>query len=160
MTIEETLTNLGLKIESTLLRDDFDGRKGDAHWQVTLICNGQAFSTEYHMGCAHRYHTTPLGKRSSKEFVVKHGRMTIHELERYKRSKPKNPTLADVMHSIVSDAQCVAYGQTFEQFAEEMGYDVDSRNAEGVFNGCREEYFALQRLGLDLDELSELFQDY
>lgn len=160
MTIEETLTSLGVRLECTLLRDDFDGRDGQSHWQVTLVCNGQAFSTEYSMGCAHRHYVTPGGRRGKKAFSVPRGRITIAELERAKRSRPNNPTLVDVMYAIVSDAQCVANGETFEDFAAEFGYDEDSRKAERAYNGCRDEYFALRRLGLDLNQLSLLYQDY
>jgi hypothetical protein len=60
------------------------------------------------------------------------------------------------------DAQCVGDGQTFEDFASDLGYEEDSRKAEKIFQGCRDEYFGMLRLcGCELlDELGELFQDY
>ena len=80
----------------------------------------------------------------------------------YSMGPAHKPTLDDVLWSIVMDAQCVAYGETFEEFSENLGYDEDSRKAEKAFNACRDEYFGLIRLfGQDgFEELGELFQDY
>ena len=155
-TIEAKLTADGYSVESVLVRDDFDGREGQAHWSATILRNGQSLQVDYSAGCAHRHY------RNGRPIQFNHfsRRMSVDELARNKRSKPNKPTLVDVMSAVVSDAQCVAYGQTFEDFAAELGYDEDSRRAEKAFHGCRDEYFGLQRLGADLDELSELFQDY
>jgi len=156
MTIEETLSDLGFRINAVLVRDDFNGYEGMSHWAVTILKDGQSLQVEYSMGAAHRHY--PHSRRPVK--LPYNGRISVDELNRNKRSIPNNPTLADVMYSVVSDAQAVAYGQTFEDFAAEFGYDEDSRTAERAFNGCRDEFFGLQRLGANLDELSELFQDY
>lgn len=155
-TIEATLRDLGFRIESVLVRDDFDGRDGSSHWAVTIVKDGQSMQMEYTQGCAYRHYRNgqPIKLNTFGQ------RMTIDQLERNKRSKPNNPTLPDVLHRVMMDAQDVAYGQTFEDFAAEYGYDEDSRSAERIFHACRDQYFGLQRLGADLDELSELFQDY
>ena len=75
-------------------------------------------------------------------------------------TEPILPTLTDVMYALVSDAQCVCGGQSFDDFCSDLGYDNDSREAESIFLACRDIWCALIRLGSNLDELSELFQDY
>ena len=155
--INQELKDKGFAIESELARDDFDGRGGAAVWSVTITRNGGVFQTEYTQGCHFRHHRVnghPI------QPLALSGRMTVAQAAKNKQTIPDEPTLADVMSSLVWDAQSVADGQTFEDFADEMGYDTDSREAERVYNGCRDEYFGLIRLAGDLDELSQMFQDY
>ena len=153
MTIEMKLTGMGFTLDTKLVRDDFNGRDGSTIWIVTIVRNGQSFQTEFTMGAAHRHYR-------NNQPIQLFCRMTTDQLNQNKRSIPKKPTLTDVMYSLVLDAQCVAFGQTFADFAAELGYDEDSCTAEKAYNGCRDEFFGLQRLGANLDELSELFQDY
>ena len=153
-TISQELTTMGFSLESELVRDDFNGREGDSVWSVTVTRDGQKFQTKYTQGCALRHY------KSGRAFHPPYGRLTVHDAAMNKQTIPDEPTLADVMHALVSDAQCVMDGQTFEDFADEFGYDTDSREAERIYNGCRDEYFGLIRLAGDLDELSQMFQDY
>jgi len=158
MTIAQTVADMGFKLSSTLVRDEFDGRDGQSVWSVTIVRNGQSFATEYSMGSAHRHY------RGGQKFESHpYGtRMSVDALVRYKQSIPDSPSIDDVLYCFVSDAQCVAYGQEFADFADELGYDEDSRKAEKAFNACRDEYFALVRMcGQDgFEELCELFQDF
>ncbi len=153
--ISQELMDKGFAIDSVLIRDDFNGFEGDSVWSVTVTRNNKAFQTEYTQGC-HFRHGHPI--KPSALFR----RVTVAEAEKNKQTIPDKPILADVVCSLVLDAQCVADGQTFEDFADYMGYDTDSRKAERVYNGCRDEYFGLIRLcgSIDLDELSKMFQDY
>jgi hypothetical protein len=157
-TISQELTDKGFVLESELVRDDFDGREGASVWSVTVTRNGQSFQTEYTHGCHFRHHR----KGRAMQPLPWNGKLTIDQLAANKQTVPDEPTLADVMCSLVWDAQSVADGQTFEDFADELGYDTDSRDAERIYNGCRDEYFGLIRLcgSMDLDVLSQMFQDY
>ncbi len=156
--ISQELTDKGFAIESTLTRDNFNGLEGDSVWSVTITRNGQSFQTEYTQGCHFRHHR--LGQPIKP--LTLSGRVTVAVAAKNKQTIPDTPILADVMCSLVWDAQSVADGQTFEDFADELGYDTDSREAERIYNGCRDEYFALIRLcgAIDLDVLSKMFQDY
>jgi hypothetical protein len=158
--ISQELTDKGFSIESTLTRDNFNGLEGDSVWSVTITRDGQSFQTEYTQGCHFRHHQTRYNEPI--EFPFSSSRMTVETVERNKQTIPDRPILADVMCSLVWDSQSVADGQAFEDFADEMGYDTDSREAERIYNGCRDEYFGLIRLCgvLDLDVLSKMFQDY
>ena len=46
------------------------------------------------------------------------------------------PTFADILDSLRNDAEC-AY-PTFEEFADNLGYDPDSRSAEKIYLACCE----------------------
>lgn len=155
--IKETLEAYGLTLTSTLVKDEFNGRNGMSVWAVTILSSGQSFQTEYSMGAAHRnYRGKPIKLPSP------YKRLSVEELERLKRTVPNKPDLLDVVYCLVSDAQCVAFGQTFEDFAADLGYDEDSRTAERAYNACRDTYFAMIRLvgQSGFEELCELYQDY
>jgi hypothetical protein len=159
MTIEAKLTDMGVVLTSTLVRDEFNGRtnrNGQSVWAVTIVRNGESFQTEYSMGAAYRHY------RNNRPIQIKHYNLTVYDCDRYNQTKPDNPSLDDVLHCFVMDAQGVGDGQTFEDWAADYGYEVDSREAEKSFNACRDSYFAMIRLfGSDgFEELCELFQDY
>lgn len=97
--------------------------------------------------------------------------------------EPKPPTLEDVIHSIVSDALCVAdqdglpfieqqpgRWHTFESFVEDMGYDIeDSRELSrvaNIYSACCKQTIAFlaflrgQDMLKDLDAICEYFINY
>lgn len=163
--IQAALEARGYVLTSELIRDDFNGHEGPHTFVVKLEHNGQTFETEYIAGCAHRHYphceiAGPGNYKKGAAIKFNSGRYSVDELAQRRRTVPNVPTLADVMNCIVSDAQSVADGQDFKSFAEEFGYDEDSRTAEKCFRGCRDSYFALVRMGADFDGLAELFQDY
>ncbi len=141
-------------------------------WAVTLIRNSASFTTEYTKGAGHRVWKSRLSWQSRGEGpppkYVKAGErvgMTMGRLSMFdarvrdEHTEPEPPTLDEVLWCLVSDASCVRHGQTFGDFAGDMGYDTDSRKAEGIFNACRDTWSALIRLGADFDALDALFQD-
>lgn len=46
----------------------------------------------------------------------------------------ENPTAYDVLYCLISDADVENYD--FEEWAENLGYDTDSRKAEKTYNQC------------------------
>lgn len=103
-------------------------------WRVFLSKGNYQFDTTYTMGCAYRH--------------IKGG-----------KSYPNKPDYEDVLQCLTLDASLVRYGQSFEEFCDEIELDIDSRKAEQSYHQCRDIYFALLRLGFDLDELEEQFRD-
>lgn len=154
--IESILRDMGFELTSTLVRDDFDGRKGQHTFAVTLVRNGESLHSDYSAGCAHRHY------RDGKPIVLHYGRLTYAEVARNQRTKPDVPTLTDVMSCFVLDAQCVADGQTLVDFIDELGYNDDLRAGERAYNACRDTYFGLKRLArpLMLEGVNRLFEDY
>jgi len=47
------------------------------------------------------------------------------------------PTAADVLACVYSDAMSAENARNFEEFAAEFGYDSDSRKAEGIYKACQ-----------------------
>lgn len=163
--VNEALAARGYTLTAELISDDFNGHDGSHTFSVKLERNGQTLETDYTSGCGHRHYprreimnilSAPKSYAKGAAIEYRHYGLTVDELAQRKRTVPDVPTLADIMGCVVIDAQSVSGGQTFEDFAEESGYDKDSRQAEKVYNGCRDHYFALVRMGDDLDELSEL----
>ena len=63
------------------------------------------------------------------------------------------PDAADVLDCLASDAGSIEYVSGFEEWANELGFDPDSRKAERTFEVSRRQSLALKRfLG---DELYE-----
>ena len=85
------------------------------------------------------------------------GKPTALQLKALESSRAR-PQLADVLYSLVSDSQCA--NDTFADFCADLGYDTDSRKALETYLACQESGTKLRKLGLNLAQLSELFQDY
>lgn len=150
---------------------DEEGDDGECVFDVTIKHNGRTFTTGYTKGAAHRiwkkkipYYTkdscwTKYYKPGEKiNIFFKINPDTIKEFKAL--TEPIPPTIEDVLYCLLADASCVQYGQTFEEFCSELGYDTDSRKAEKIFNVCRDVWAALIRLGADFEKLNKLFQDY
>lgn len=176
--ISDKLTELGYSITSNCTNPgDY---KTASDWMITVTGpNGRTFQTKYNMGCAHRVWKKrdgymPLGYGQINKNDYEHGRIgkpgeridynkkkTLFQVALWENyTEPSQPDLVDVIYCLTSDANCVRYGQSFEDFASELGYDEDSRSAERTYNACRDIWSSLIRIGVNLDELTDLFQDY
>jgi len=56
--------------------------------------------------------------------------------DRFGRTTPKNPSAADVLHSLTMDASLA--DDTFEGFCSSLGYDTDSRKALETYLQCQQ----------------------
>lgn len=76
-------------------------------------------------------------------------------------TKPILPKLKDVMYCLCSDAQVLNSGG-FEDWANEYGYDTDSRKAEDTYRECLDLALKLKAgVGVTLlESLQTAFQDY
>jgi hypothetical protein len=70
------------------------------------------------------------------------------------------PELRDVFYSLLMDAE--AYSMGFEEWADNFGYDRDSRKAEATYNECAAigRSLAARLSPAEIDRLREVFQDY
>lgn len=71
------------------------------------------------------------------------------------------PLLRDVLYSLVMDSDVINYSD-FEEWAENFGYEADSRSAEKIYKDCMKTALELRSLigNEALEQLRELFQDY
>lgn len=99
-------------------------------------------------------HHRVLIKRGNQEMTIYYSRGPAHESE--------NPDNADVFNSLLIDTSAIDIGYEFEEWAENLGFNPDSREAERIFKLCQETLLHLKTLFSDseLDELRELFADY
>lgn len=99
-------------------------------------------------------HHRVLIKRGNREMTTYYSRGPAH--------KSENPDNADVFNSLLMDTSDIDIGYEFDEWAENLGFDPDSRKAERIFKLCQETLLHLKTLFSDseLDELRELFADY
>ena len=153
-TINDTISQFGYSM--TFVCTDPGAYDRGSTFQITITRNGQSYTFPYFQGTAHRVH-----KRSGEPWKMHYGRPTVHDVEQFNKfSRPSDPSLSDVLYCLVSDASSVRNGEKFEDWANELGYNPDSRQDEKCFNACLETWRALLRLGADFEELEGIFQDY
>lgn len=122
--------------------------------------------TEYHMGIGH------VPGFSSMKFTTDVWRDLKETFKDGKVSKTRNlfgrtnavpilPELRDVMCCLLMDASVLDYS-SFEDWANEYGYDTDSRKAETTYRQCIETALKLRNaLGdLRLEQLRNAYRDY
>lgn len=70
------------------------------------------------------------------------------------------PSIADVLHSLLMDAEAIDAG-SFEEWAGDLGYDTDSRKAEGIYRECLETGLKLRAMLGDeiINRLRDALQD-
>lgn len=86
---------------------------------------------------------------------------TTDTIMRKYKATPIMPKSADVIHSLISDSDVIEHG-SFESWANDFGYDTDSRDAEKTYNACLAIALKL-RAGIGDDgirKLREACQDY
>jgi hypothetical protein len=52
------------------------------------------------------------------------------------------PKVADVLDSLIADSDVI--GKKFEEWASDLGYDVDSRKAEKIYHACAKQSYKLE----------------
>jgi hypothetical protein len=185
--LADAVAALGLTVESVFVPFSQSRNAKDAkpwrslNWRVTLKRDGRAIlTTDYSAGEAHcpsykqpEYPRT-IATRERALMVAwecEHGRRAIGV--RDVASAPYffaygptagphlQPDALSVIYSLVTDADVIDE-PNFTEWAHSLGYDPDSRKAEGVYRACLE--IALQlRSGLGEEGLSRLrkaAQDY
>ena len=159
---------LGIEIEyktkhiELALDDDLWARDS---WVVWI--NGERF--DYRTGIGHRKEARggPNGLNYPGKFakyINMSPQKTRANMERYMRelescSKPVPPPLDDVLYSLIMDAD--ALDRYFPDWADEFGYDQDSRNALAIYEACRKNGEKLIKAGITPDEKTrEAFRGY
>lgn len=141
------------------------------NWKVTLYAMRGApiITTDYMQGSGH----CPAYKASVKELgnrdcIMREGAITF-ECETGKAYLPRyatvkklpGPELADVLSSLSMESDVIDY-RGFEDWAENFGYESDSRKAEAVYKACLDIALKLRNGFGDaaMAELALACQDY
>lgn len=141
------------------------------NWRVTFTTPRGTYTTDYNAGCGHcpsykqHFGRKPYGYDHLIRFECEQGyagrQAASHHrvLMRFPR-QPILPAMADVLSSLLSDADAIDCG-TFEEWASNLGYDTDSRNAEAIYRACIDCGLALRRMLGDeaIRKLHELLAD-
>ena len=144
-----------------------DLRHKSLNWVVTLTRHGvPVFSTEYSAGIGHCPSFKP-GKLSvydaeAIEIECERGRKAMNYAGRMVPSMALIvPKLLDVMYAIVMDYNVLDYN-CFEDWADDYGYDSDSRQDESVYRSAMANSLKL-RNGIgdsNMQDLIDAFQEY
>lgn len=156
-------------------KDDRGNARRSLNWRVTLKRDGRdIIITDYSAGGGHcPSYKQPMGRVSQYaraqqdelvELETENGRVAKRLNEHmppYATSKAIEPSPLDVIHSLVIDAG-VLDASSFEEWAGEYGYDIDSRKAEITYRACLDIALKL-RNGIGeqgLEALRNASQDY
>ena len=145
-----------VSVEPTYLgrRKDGDDWEHDS-WNVSLTFKARTYTDiAYRMGIGHSPQAQPV--------------RTIHDQEVAKRfyERPPNgtwnptpPTAAELISSLMMDVS--GLDESFEGWAASLGFDTDSRKAEGIYRQCLETLPKLRALlGADFAQFETEAQDY
>lgn len=117
---------------ATKLKGEFD------KWAVVI----DGFETFYSKG---------IGLREG--FQVPHGRISLWDEEQFldkRKSQTVDPTAAEVLAALASDAQCYLDSRDIDEFARDLGYqDGPVSKTIEAFEGCRKAAHFFQSRGLD-----------
>jgi hypothetical protein len=137
------------------------------NYLITLQKSGKDFlTTNYSMGCGHcpSYHKGKLSIDEWDEIKLEceYGRkIKVLASGNILKGKEIKPDIKDVLYSILSDSSVLDFG-TFEEWADCMEYDSDSRKAEKIYRNCLEIGLKMRNgIGEDgLKKLKEVFEGY
>jgi hypothetical protein len=142
---------------------------------VKVMNNGkEILTTDYRLGVGHidLNGKVPSGLSSEEAgFLVAWRRKTFANFKnkqlqteiacKLAKAQKVVPKADDVIYSLLYDSDAIDY-PTFEDWADCMGYDKDSRKAESIYRACLEIGLKMRAALGDkgLADLREQFQDY
>ena len=133
------------------------------HDKWIVVIEGQDF--EYSTGIGHREakSTFRLDKEAFQKIKNKtpkkeKANLLLYIDELKKVSKPKPLNIDDVLYSLILDSQAGA--ESFDDFCDNFGYNNDSIKVDEIYKACQKNSKKLKTFITDIDEASELFQEY
>lgn len=142
------------------------------NWIVSISKGNTAINTDYMQGIAHLplyFNSNNAAYYNYLKQCVENGKYSknaishkaFHSLGQWATVPIPAPKLEDVLYSLAMDCDVFNYS-CFEEWAENLGYETDSRQAEKIYHACLENALKMRSmLGNDnLEKLQELFQDY
>lgn len=137
------------------------------NWIVTLQKSGEKiWEGDYSSGVAHcpsypgYLFKLTENQKTAIDWECENGREMVNTYSKVGGRKLE-PDLADVLYSLASDMAAIDY-RSFEDWANEFGYDTDSRKAEKTYQACLKIALALRNsVGEEgLKKLQEACRNY
>jgi hypothetical protein len=182
--IDQALTAAGLTITAVfvpqsksrhVIKIGTNGERSGGHcgngepcinWKCTISVKGMELWTgDYSQGSGHL--PGMLGRGQNRRTIYEE-QYRVEACETGKAIQPGTvrgpalapPSMRDVFYSLLMDSE--AYSMGFEEWADNFGYDRDSRKAEATYNECAAigKALAAKLSPAELDRLREVFQDY
>jgi len=146
-----TVNHLGLFVNDDLYIQD----------RYIVIIEGQDF--EYSCGIGHRIEKDRFKREEFKRVMnmnpKKDKTNLLHYIDILKScSKPKTLNIDDILNSLVLDSQAGA--ESFDDFCSNFSYDEDSIKHNEIYRACQKNAKKVKTFIKDLEQASELFQDY
>lgn len=147
-----------------LIIEKVPATKMSLNWKIRIERAGTSIETEYTQGCAHAlsYKQGPMTREVDKRVRSEcmYGYYPLTSLGFAKKRTPP-PKLEDVLYCLLSDGDAIDY-PTYEEWADNLGYDKDSRKGEAIYRQCVEIGLRLRRMfgDINLAKLREAFQDF
>lgn len=187
--MQNTIDKLGLNYNAVFVPQSQSRNAGEKNpslnWKITIKKSGQSLTTDYMQGIGHapnyeqsfkqngwkeKYFSLVAERGKYKTILKKFsdGRIDWYDVTESMRQhqtsflKPLSiPELKDVLYSLVMDSDVLNYSE-FEEWAENFGYETDSRKAEKIYKDCLNTALKLRSIiGQDgIDTLNKLFEDY
>ena len=134
------------------------------NWKITISKNRNVLTTDYMQGIGYipgyvfKYHMT-VNQLKNIKTACESGKDYTDHTTIGKKIPP--PAWQDVLYSLVMDSSALEYS-TFEEWAEDFGYETNSRKAEKIYKLCLEIGLKLRAmLGSDtMEKLREAYSDY
>lgn len=138
-------------LESLPIQIIYIGKISNNEWphylyQVIINRNNHVLSIPYKCGLGHVYPNKFTKNSYSWE-------------EARRNPKPKPPTKADIMYSLLADIACL---DSFEDFCDYLGLDTDSIKALSLYSTCVEQSKQLHKLFSkdEIKAMQEVLADY
>lgn len=154
---EDLVKEIGLDIKSKFIPFSVSRNSNEEHkslnWKVTISNGKQEMTVDYSKGVGHlpypqnNYGLNLYQKKMINEAIdsaietgVARKLVVANKDAKFALGNAAfpNPTLQEVLYSLCLDSD-VRHYLTYEQWADDFGYDKDSRKGEQVYNECRKQ---------------------
>lgn len=176
---DELVKRLDLKMTTQFvpfsISRNADSNQKSLNWKVTLSSIRNKMTFDYSKGVGHLPYPNEFQLAKNQKSVINQaidsavetgvarkiarGAMAFTLL--HSKEEFPTPTLQEVLHSLTPDSDVMNY-LVYEHWADEFGYDPDSRKGEKIYEECRTQASRLSDVlgGMDkVQNLREIFQE-
>lgn len=177
---EEIVSNLKLELKSKFVPFSVSRNSEEDHkslnWKVTLSNGKKDITFDYSKGVGHLpypqtvFNVNNYQKRMINEAIdsavetgIARKLVIIDKDVKFLAGNAQfpHPTMQEVLYSLCSDSD-VRHYLTYEQWAQDFGYDLDSRKGEKVYEACRKQtadFMNVVGSEANLDKLREILYE-